>query len=82
MPGKLVEIIEDIDIKKITDWQYWISAELACKSSVKARTKLTVQECEELINKLSNCKEIHDPHGRPVIMRLPINTIKNQFHRS
>ncbi len=80
--GKLVEIIEDIDIKKITDWQYWISAELACKSSVKARTKLTVQECEELINKLSNCKEIHDPHGRPVIMRLPINTIKNQFHRS
>ena len=80
--GKLVEIIEDIDVKKITDWQYWISAELACKSSVKARTKLTVQECEELINKLSNCKEIHDPHGRPVIMRLPINTIKNQFHRS
>ena len=80
--GKLVEIIEDIDVKKITDWQYWISAELACKSSVKARTKLTIKECEELIKKLSNCKEIHDPHGRPVIMRLPINTIKNQFHRS
>ena len=80
--GKLIEIIEDIDSKKITDWQYWISAEIACKASVKARTKLTINECEELIKNLSNCKEIHDPHGRPVIMRLPINTIKNQFHRS
>ena len=47
-----------------------------------ADAKLTINECEELIKNLSNCKEIHDPHGRPVIMRLPINTIKNQFHRS
>ena len=80
--GKIIEIIDDMVSPKITDWQYWISAELACKSSVKAKTKLTIDECKELVRKLGDCEEIHDPHGRPIIMRLPINTIKNQFHRS
>jgi DNA mismatch repair protein MutL len=54
----------------------------ACKSSVKAGQKLSVQEMDELFERLFTTElPYHDVHGRPTIVRLSREELERRFGR-
>ena len=54
----------------------------SCKMAVKANTKLTLQEMEQLLLDLSQAKNfLTCPHGRPIIYKITNREILKAFHR-
>ncbi len=57
-------------------------ANIACKKAIKIGKRLSVQECESLVDKLFRCKEPwRCPHGRAVFVELDINFLLKSFER-
>ena len=60
-----------------------MAATMACKMSIKANTSITLDEMNNLINDLKNCKNPYNcPHGRPTIIYYSKYDLEKLFKRS
>ena len=60
----------------------YIASTYACKAAIKAGDKLTSIECKELIDQLFSTEHpYYCPHGRPIIVNLPIEDLDKRFER-
>lgn len=54
----------------------------SCKASIKANQKLSMEEIQRLIERLSGCKQPYTcPHGRPIIVRFSNYELEKMFKR-
>jgi DNA mismatch repair protein MutL len=59
------------------------AASAACKAAVKGNTRLTNDEINALLVKLSQCENpLSCPHGRPTFIRFPRIEIERKFRRT
>jgi DNA mismatch repair protein MutL len=59
------------------------AASSACQEAVKGRQHLTSEEIDELLIRLSQCKNpLSCPHGRPTFIRFPQYEIERKFRRT
>ena len=60
----------------------YIASTYACKAAIKAGDKLNDYECRELVDKLFSTEHpYYCPHGRPIIINLPIEDLDQRFER-
>ena len=60
-----------------------MAATMACKMSIKANTSITLDEMNNLINDLKNCKNPYNcPHGRPTTIYYSSYDLEKLFKRS
>jgi len=79
--GVLEQILrnKDIDIMALREHAV---ATVACKASLKANHKLTLEEQQELLDRLLLCKNPHScPHGRPVMIFYSTYELEKLFKR-
>ena len=70
---------KNFDLERFNDS---ISASLACHASVKANTPLSIEEMENIIEKLSKCKNPYNcAHGRPSIIHYSTYELEKLFKR-
>ena len=59
-----------------------IAASLACKASIRANTKISLEAAEELIKELVKCKNPYNcAHGRPTIVKFSTYDLERMFKR-
>jgi DNA mismatch repair protein MutL len=59
-----------------------VLAEIACHSVVRAGDRLSASEAEALLRTMDGADfSTHGPHGRPVLLRLPLAEIARRFGR-
>jgi DNA mismatch repair protein MutL len=59
-----------------------IAATFSCKSAIKTGDKLTQERMKQLTIDLFNCRIPYVcPHGRPIILELPLLDLDKQFGR-
>jgi DNA mismatch repair protein MutL len=59
-----------------------VLAEIACHSVVRAGDRLSPSEAEALLRSMDGADfSTHGPHGRPVLLRLPLSEIARRFGR-
>ena len=59
-----------------------VLAEIACHSVVRAGDRLSAAEAEALLRTMDGADfSTHGPHGRPVVLRLPLGEIARRFGR-
>ena len=78
------EIIEHYIKTKNTKSEFieYMASTYACKAAIKAGDKLTSKECKELIDQLFSTEHpYYCPHGRPIIVNLPIEDLDKRFER-
>ena len=56
-------------------------AEIACHSVVRAGDRLSAGEAEALLRALDGVGDAPNPHGRPLMLRLPLTEIARRFGR-
>ena len=57
-------------------------AQAACKAAVKAHDKLTMEECNALLDQMAQCDLPYCcPHGRPTILNISLNELERRFGR-
>ncbi|MDP9024847.1 MAG: DNA mismatch repair protein MutL, partial [Candidatus Eremiobacteraeota bacterium] len=67
---------------KARDVRERIWASLACHSVTVAGERLETQEMTALVDRLQICANpMHCPHGRPTMVRLPLQDIAKMFKR-
>lgn len=87
-PDKVIRNIIDQVIKEEHNFELarfndHLAATIACKASVKANTRITLEDMESLINQLRNCDNpFNCPHGRPTIIEFTIYELEKMFKRS
>ena len=60
-----------------------LAATMACKMSIKANTSITLDEMNNLVNDLRNCKNPYNcPHGRPTTIYYSNYDLEKLFKRS
>jgi len=60
-----------------------IAARMACKAAIKAGRAINTETARMIINDLSACKNPYFcPHGRPIIIKLPLRDLLSKFKRS
>ncbi len=60
-----------------------IAINLSCKLAIKANQKVSIQEMEQLINKLRKCQNPYNcPHGRPTIIHYTKYDLERLFKRT
>ncbi|HOD39132.1 MAG: DNA mismatch repair protein MutL [bacterium ADurb.Bin243] len=60
-----------------------IAARMACKAAIKAGRVINPETARMIINDLSACKNPYFcPHGRPIIIKLPLRDLLSRFKRS
>jgi len=80
----LKEILIDIDerLKAGGDRVKSIAQSFACKGAIKAGDKLSLEEMNSLFDQLFATKEPYScPHGRPTLIRIPIEEFNKRFER-
>lgn len=65
----------------VVDFRERILISMSCRNSVKAGETLTHQEMEILIGKLHEIGKYTCPHGRPIILKLPLEDLEKKFKR-
>lgn len=59
-----------------------IAISLSCRAAIKINTPLTREKMQWLIDELFRCENPYTcPHGRPILLRLPLDEILRGFHR-
>jgi len=77
----LKQLEEEMEIS--TDFRDSLAKSIACKAAIKANHKLTRREMLNLINELFACKVPYFcPHGRPLILKMPITDFEKKFKRT
>ena len=60
-----------------------VAASFACHGAIKAGDKLSLEEMNSLFDQLFATKEPYScPHGRPTLIRIPIEELNKRFERS
>lgn len=81
----LKEILIDLEerIKAGGDKIKSIAQSFACKGAIKAGEKLSLEEMNSLFDQLFATKEPYScPHGRPTLIRIPVEELNKRFERS
>ncbi|MDQ0193310.1 DNA mismatch repair endonuclease MutL [Paenibacillus wynnii] len=70
---------KSIDLAKLREKS---SILCSCKASIKANHKLTEQEVDSLLTRLSACKQPYTcPHGRPILISFSVYDLEKLFKR-
>lgn len=77
----LVSDIVSKEKEEIKDIREKMIVTMACKSSIKAGDDVVEYEMKKWINKLHKIKKYTCPHGRNIIMDIPLIYIEKQFKR-
>ncbi len=80
----LKEILSDLEerLKAGGEKIKSISQSFACKGAIKAGDKLSLEEMNSLFDQLFATKEPYScPHGRPTLIRIPIEEFNKRFER-
>ena len=80
----LKEILIDLEerLKAGGDRFKSIAQSFACKGAIKAGDKLSLEEMNSLFDQLFTTKEPYScPHGRPTLIRIPIDEFNKRFER-
>lgn len=93
-PSWLKEGYEEEQIRKIIDitisyhnfdpvkFNEHIAITLACKMSIKANMRISLEAAETLLNELTLCDNPYNcPHGRPTIIKFSIYDLERMFKR-
>ena len=73
------KINDNFDVAKFNDN---LAASIACKMSVKANTRVSYEEMENIIKNLFTCKFPYTcPHGRPTHVKYPLYELQKMFKR-
>ena len=76
----IVKEEKNFDLAKFRDH---LAATVACKASVKANTRITVEDMESIISQLRECHNpFNCPHGRPTIIEFTKYELEKMFKRS
>jgi DNA mismatch repair protein MutL len=60
-----------------------VAASYACHTSIRAGQKLTDTEMQNIIQQLLNAREpFVCPHGRPIMLKVPLKRLDRMFGRS
>ena len=87
-PDKIIRNIFDQIIKEeknfnLAKFNDHLAATIACKASIKANTRITIQDMESLITQLRQCNNpFNCPHGRPAIIEFTTYELEKMFKRS
>ena len=65
----------------IVDFREKILISMSCRNSIKAGEPLQHREMEILIEKLHRIGKYTCPHGRPIIVKLPLEELEKKFKR-
>lgn len=77
------QIIKEEKNFNLAKFQDHLAATLACKASIKANTRITINDMESLIDQLRKCQNpFNCPHGRPTIIEFTIYELEKMFKRS
>lgn len=67
---------------KLEEIQEEIITRMACRASVKAGDSMTVLEIEKLLRDLAKCELPYTcPHGRAVLIKVPVSELEKKFKR-
>ena len=87
-PNKIIRSIIEAIIKEeknfnLAKFNDHLAATIACKASIKANTRITIEDMESIISQLRLCNNpFNCPHGRPVIIEFTIYELEKMFKRS
>ena len=77
---QIIKEEKNFDLAKFNDH---LAATIACKASIKANTRITIQDMESIISQLRKCNNpFNCPHGRPTIIEFTIYELEKMFKRS
>jgi DNA mismatch repair protein MutL len=82
----VLDVLDEVNIigksRKMDEFRDKILSVMACHPAIKVHRHLDQKEMQILINDLFRCRMPHTcPHGRPTIIRLPLNDIMKMFKR-
>jgi len=82
----VLDVLDEVNVlgesRKMDEHQDRILSVMACHPAIKVHRHLDQKEMETLISDLDRCRMPHTcPHGRPTIIRLPLNDIRKMFKR-
>ena len=76
----VIEKEKNFDLSRFRDH---VAATTACKMSIKANNKITLQEMTKLLEDLRKCKNpFNCPHGRPTVINYSKEELEKLFKRS
>lgn len=87
-PEKILRSIMENIIKEennfnLAKFNDHLAATIACKASIKANTRITIEDMESIISQLRQCNNpFNCPHGRPTIIEFTIYELEKMFKRS
>ncbi|MCD4795710.1 MAG: DNA mismatch repair endonuclease MutL [Candidatus Cloacimonetes bacterium] len=79
-----IEIIKQLEeeFEETEDFRDSIAKSVACKAAIKAGKKMNKKEMLALINDLFACEvPYYCPHGRPLIIKMPLSDFEKKFKR-
>jgi DNA mismatch repair protein MutL len=82
----VLDVLDEVNVlgesRKTDELRDKILSVMACHPAIKVHRHLDQREMESLLSELFRCRMPHTcPHGRPTIIRLPLNDIKKMFKR-
>jgi DNA mismatch repair protein MutL len=83
----LVDILDELKVhgrtRKMDDIRDGVLSVMACHPAVKVHRRLSIPEMEGLLRDLAACRMPHScPHGRPTVVRFPMDEIRRMFRRT
>jgi len=80
VPDMLEQLLDDSGGKIPVEGEY--AARAACHAAVRAHDELTVEEAQELLRQLRNCRQGRlCPHGRPTMINVTRRELEKRFLR-
>ncbi|HPX10380.1 MAG TPA: DNA mismatch repair endonuclease MutL, partial [Candidatus Cloacimonas sp.] len=80
-----IEILKQLEqeMEITADFRECLAKSIACKAAIKANHKLTRKEMLNLINQLFACQTPYFcPHGRPLMLKIPVIDFEKKFKRT
>ena len=80
VPDMLEQLLDDSGGKLPVEGEY--AARAACHAAVRAHDELTLDEAQELLRQLRNCRQGRlCPHGRPTMIDITLRELEKRFLR-
>ena len=77
------QIIKEENNFNLAKFNDHLAATIACKASIKANTRITIEDMESIITQLRKCNNpFNCPHGRPAIIEFTTYELEKMFKRS
>ena len=77
----LSDLIDELEAR--SEASAAMAASMACHTSIRAGERLSQPEMETLIDRLLGAREpFACPHGRPILLKIPLMELDRLFHRS